>query len=141
MHGAHHGFILLRPGHGEHSGEAGADGVGLVAHAAGDDHLAVFGNGLADRFQAFGLGGIQKPAGVDDHHVGAGIIARQRIAIGAQLGEDAFGIDQRLGATQGHHANAGSSIKVQCHRARRALFGQKVQVGSRRYRPPTGVSN
>ena len=93
VHGADHGFILLRPGHGEHSGEAGADGVGLVAHAAGDDHLAVFGNGLADRFQAFGLGGIQKPAGVDDHHVGAGIIARQRIAIGAQLGEDAFGID------------------------------------------------
>ena len=56
MHGRNHGFILLRPGHGEHIRETRADGIGFVAHAPRHDHLAIFGNGLANGFQAFGLG-------------------------------------------------------------------------------------
>ena len=49
-------LILLRAGDREHAREARADDVGLVAHAAGDDDAAIFGNRLADRLEAFLLG-------------------------------------------------------------------------------------
>ena len=39
---------------------------GLRAHAAGDDDLAVLSRRRADRRKRFGLGAVEKPAGVDD---------------------------------------------------------------------------
>ena len=39
----------------------GADLVGIAAHAAGDDHPAVFGKCLADRLERLALGKSRKP--------------------------------------------------------------------------------
>ena len=108
-------LILLRAGDGEHVREAGADDVGFLAHAAGDDDPAVFGDGLADRLEALFLGGIEEAAGVDQHDVGAGVIGRHLIAFGAQLGEDSLGIDQRLGAAKRDHADARRGGKNSSH--------------------------
>ena len=93
VHRLDHLFVLMRAGDREHLREAGADHLGLLAHAAGDDDAAVLGNRLADRLQAFLLGGIEEAAGVDQHDVGAGVIGGHLIAVGAQLGEDAFAVD------------------------------------------------
>ena len=100
-------LILRGAGDREHLREARADHLGLLAHAAGDDHPAVLGDRLADRAQALLLGGIEKAAGVDQHDVGAGIIGRHLIAVGAQLGQDAFAVDQRLRAAERDHADLG----------------------------------
>ena len=54
--GADDFLILMRAGNGEDVGEAFADRLRFLAHAAGDDHAAVFGNRLADRLEAFLLG-------------------------------------------------------------------------------------
>src|SRR3546814_2808801 len=43
---------------------------------------------------------IEETAGVDEHHVGAGIVGRQAVAVGTQFGQDAFAVDQRLGAAE-----------------------------------------
>ena len=51
-----HRLVLVRPGHRENLREAGADQLRLLAHAAGHDHAAVLGDGLADRLEAFFLG-------------------------------------------------------------------------------------
>ena len=113
-----HRLVLMRAGHREHTRELGADCLGLVAHAAGDDHPAVFGNRLADGGQAFLLGRIEEPASVDQHHVGPGIVGAHRIAVGAQPGEDAFAIDQRLGTAEADHPDAGCLFDLGCHEAR-----------------------
>ncbi len=77
--GVEHLFVLVRAGDGEDAGVMGADIVGLGAEAAGDDDAAVFGERLADGIEGFGLGGVEKAAGVDDDGVGAGVIgARSR---------------------------------------------------------------
>ena len=108
-------LILLRAGDGQHVGEAGADELGLVPQAAGDDDAAVLGDGLADRLQALLLGAVEETAGVDQDDVGAGIIARHLIALGAQPGQDPLGIDQGLGAAKRDHADARRGGKDGCH--------------------------
>ncbi len=100
------GVILLRPGDREHCREASADDFGFVAHAAGDDDATVLGDCLADRGKAFLLGRIEEAAGVNQHDVRAGIISGHLIAVGAQLGEDALAVDQRLGTAERDHADA-----------------------------------
>ncbi len=100
-------LVLMRARHREHAGEARADGVGLLAHAARDDHAAVLRDRLADRLQAFFLGGVEEAAGVDQHHVGALVIGRHRIALGAQAGQDALAVDQVLRTAERDHAHAG----------------------------------
>ncbi len=100
-----HALVLLRPGDREHVGELGRDLLRLRAHAAGDDHLAVLGQRLADGVERFRLGAVEEPAGVDDDEVGAFVLAAELIALGAQLGDDALGIDQRLGAAERDEAH------------------------------------
>ena len=56
MDRADHLLILMRAGDREHVGEARADDLGFLAHAAGDDDPAVLGDRLADRLQALLLG-------------------------------------------------------------------------------------
>ena len=85
----------------------GADFVGLGAQAAGDDHPAVFPERRTDRVEALGLGAVEKAAGVDHHDVGAGVLARELIALGAQPRDDALGIDQRLRAAERDKADFG----------------------------------
>jgi hypothetical protein len=73
-----------------------ADEVVLDAQATGDDDLAVLGECLADRMERFLDRGVDEAAGVDDDEVGAGVVLRGLVALGAQLREDALGVDQRL---------------------------------------------
>jgi hypothetical protein len=61
------------------------------------DHLAVFGQRFADGVERLLHRGIDEAAGVDDDEVGAGIARRGRVALCAQLREDALGVDQGLG--------------------------------------------
>ena len=93
-------LVLLRTGDCEHLREARADHVGFLAHAAGDDDAAVLGDRLADRLEALGLGAVEEAAGVDQHHVGPGIIGRHVVAVGAQLGHDPLAVDQGLGTAE-----------------------------------------
>jgi hypothetical protein len=83
-------------GDGKHGGVGLLDEIFLGTEAAGDDHLAVLGERLADRVERFLLRGVDEAAGVDDDEVGAAVRLRGLVAFGAQLGEDALGIDERL---------------------------------------------
>ncbi len=107
MDGADHLFVLVRAGDREHLGEFGADDVGLVAHAAGDDHPPVLGDRLADRGEALLLGRIEEAAGVDQDDVRLLVIGRQLVAVGPKLGQDPLGIDQSLRAAERNHADLG----------------------------------
>ena len=51
------------------------------------------------------LGAVEEAAGVDEHDVGAGIVARERIALRAQRRQDAFGIDEGLWAAEADQAD------------------------------------
>ena len=105
MNGIQHLFVLVRASDGKDLGVVFADVVGFSTQASGDDDLAVFRQRLADGIKAFGLGGIQKAACVDDDGVRAGIVGRDRVSFGAQAREDAFAVHQGLGAAEGHHAD------------------------------------
>ncbi len=105
VHGIDHILILMRAGDRENRGETGADDVGFIAHAAGDDDAAIFGNRFTDGFEAFLFGAVEKAAGVDENDIGPGIIGGHGIAIGAQPGEDAFAVDERLGTAEADHAD------------------------------------
>ncbi|MNN48283.1 hypothetical protein D3C81_1627550 [compost metagenome] len=107
VNGADHLLVLLRAGHGQHAGVHVADGVFGHAHAAGDDHLAVLGDGLTDGVQGFGLGAVDETAGVDHHDVGILVGRYDLVAFHAQLGEDALGIDCGLRATQADESDFG----------------------------------
>jgi hypothetical protein len=61
-----------------------------------DHDFAVLGERLADGLQRFLDRGVDEAAGVDDDEVGAGVILGGFVALGAQLREDALGVDQRL---------------------------------------------
>ncbi len=102
---AHHILILVRAGDRQHVRKAGADRFRLIAHAAGDDHPAIFGDGLPNRFEAFLLGAVEKAAGVDEDNVRAGIVAAHRITIRTQARQDALAVDQSLGAAKRNHAD------------------------------------
>ena len=103
-------FVLVGPRDGEDIGVVFADVVGFCAQATCDDDLAVFLEGLADGVEGFGLGGVQKAAGVDDDGVCACVIGRDCVAFGAQSGKDAFAIDQCFGAAEGDHADGGLAV-------------------------------
>ncbi len=83
-----------------------ADDLGLCAQAAGHDHLAIFVEGKADGIQRFIARGIEKAAGIDDHQIGAVMLAGDFITFGAKAGDDAFGIDKRLRAAKGNETDA-----------------------------------
>ncbi len=112
MHGRNHALVLLRSRHRQHAGIARGDLLGLGTHAAGDDHLAVLRHGFADRGERFLLGAVEEAAGVDDDDVGAVMLACELIALRTQPGDDALGIDQRLGAAQAVETNARRSFHV-----------------------------
>src|SRR5580704_6376774 len=57
-------------------------------------------------------GAVEEAAGIDDGEVGAGMVARQLVALGAQPGDDALGIDQCLRAAERNEGNAGWSGAV-----------------------------
>ena len=100
MHRLEHRFILLRTGDREHAGMNLRDLLGLGAHAAGHDHLAVLGHGLTDRRQRFLLCAVEEAAGVDDDEIGPVMLAGELVAFRAQPRDDALGIHQCLGAAE-----------------------------------------
>ena len=106
----HDGVVLMRAGHGEHVREGLADALVLDAEAAGDDHAAIFGHGLADGFEAFGLRAIEKSTGVYHHDIGAVIAWGNRVALGAQARQNPLGIHQRLRAAKADKADFGRCL-------------------------------
>ena len=107
MYGVQNLLVLMRAGDGQNAGMGAADVILFGAQTAGDDHLAVLVQGFPDRLKAFGLGAIQKSAGVHDHRIRTGIVRADRIAFGTQARQDAFAVDQRLRAAKADHAHSG----------------------------------
>ncbi len=105
MHRVHHFLRGMRPRHGQHLRMHLPHQVATAfarprAQAAGDDDLAVAGQRLADGVQAFLHRGVDETAGVDDHQIGAVVGLARDVAFSLQLGQDQFGIGQRLGAAE-----------------------------------------
>src|SRR5262245_33470655 len=82
------------------------DDAALRAEAAGDDHPAVLGERLADRVARLLDRRVDEAAGVDDHEIRAGVVGRRPVALRAELGEDALGVDERLGTAEGDETDA-----------------------------------
>ena len=70
VHRAHHFVGGVRAGDGQHARMGFPDDIALGAEAAGDDHLAVFGQRFADRIERFLDRGVDEAAGVDDDQIG-----------------------------------------------------------------------
>src|SRR3546814_10687119 len=90
------------------------------------------GDRLADGGEALLRGGIVEAAGIDQHHVRLVVIGRQRIAVAPELGQDAFGIDQRLGAAERNHADFRRRRERRYHewrpnRGRRGIFLERSE--------------
>ena len=71
------------------------------------DHFAVFADGFADGRERFGYGFVDEAAGVDDNEVGVVVVFADGVAVGADLREDAFGIDQRFRAAEADETDGG----------------------------------
>ena len=98
-----------------------ADHVRLRAETPGDDDAAVLRQRVADRLERLVACGIQEAAGVDDDEIGAVMLARDLVALGAQPGDDALGIDQRLGAAEADEADAWGGGQSLCLRLSRSV--------------------
>ena len=107
VHRADHLLVGGGTGDAQHLGVQFHDGAGIVTltHAAGDDDPAVFAEGLADGVQGFLLGAVDEAAGVDHHDLRVLVAGHDLVAVDLQLGEDAFGIHQRLGAAEADKAD------------------------------------
>ena len=105
-HRLHHAFERLRAGDRRDIRESVADVIGFGAHAAGHDHVTVLVHRLADGGEGFLFRAVEKTAGVDDHRIGAGMIARKLVAFGAQPRENPLAVDQRLRAAERDEGNA-----------------------------------
>jgi hypothetical protein len=77
-----------------------ARGVLLGAQAAGDDHLAVFGQRFTDGVERLLHGGVDEATGIDDHEVRTVVRVGGLVAFSAQLGQDLLRIDQRFRAAK-----------------------------------------
>ena len=102
-----HLLVLLGAGDGQHRGMRAGDIVRLGPEAAGDDHPSVLGQRLADRLEAFGLGAVQKAAGVDDDRLRAAIVGADGITLGPQARQDALAVDQGFRTAEADHADGG----------------------------------
>ena len=110
-------FQRMGAGDGQHAGVNLAHQVavlaalpGACAQTAGDDDLAVLMQRLADGIKRFGHGFVNEAAGIDHDQVGAFVLVGDLVALGAQLRDDALGIDERLGAAQRDEADAGDVL-------------------------------
>ena len=91
-------MIILRAGDRQHAGMRLKNPLRAFAQATGDNDLAIFGHRLADGVQRFSHRRIDEAAGVHHHHIGIVVGLHDVITLDLQLGEDALGVDQRLGA-------------------------------------------
>ncbi len=109
MNRPHDGFIRLGASYSEHLGVDAFDFTGVLSHAAGDDHPAVFGQCLPDCLQRLLLGGVDEPTGVHHNNPGLGVVTDHLVPIDAQLGEDAFRVHQGFGAAEADESDFGCS--------------------------------
>ena len=107
MHGIEDALILLRPGDRQHARIGLFDRFGFRAHAAGDDDLAVFRQGLTDCTERFLFRAVEEAASIDDDEVGAVVLARKLVAFRAQPRDDPLGIHQRLRTSERNKADFG----------------------------------
>ena len=103
----HHLVERVRTGHGQYLRVRGFDDTLFGTQAAGNDHLTVLCQRLADGIERLFDGGVDKAAGVDDNQFGLVITGGNLIALGTQAGEDAFGVDGGLGAAEANKAYPG----------------------------------
>jgi len=96
VHGLHHGRRIVRAGNRQDRWVRLLDYALFCAQTAGDDDAPVFCQRLADGVERLGDRGVDEAAGVDDDQVGAGVVGRGGIALGAQLRKDALGVDERF---------------------------------------------
>jgi hypothetical protein len=73
------------------------DEIFLDSKTSRHNDASILGERLADGAERLLDRGVDEAAGVDDDEVGAGVGGRGGVALGAQLREDALGVDQRLG--------------------------------------------
>ena len=107
VHMLQHLLIGVRAADLQHLGVNGADLIFLGTQTTGDDHLAVLFQRFADCFQRLLHRAVDKAAGVDDHQLGVVVAVDHLVAFSAQLGQDAFGIDEILRATQRNKTDTG----------------------------------
>ena len=105
VHGIHHFLRGMGAGNGQHAGVHLFHHVVAIlpsarAQAAGNDDLAVFGQGFADGVEALFHGIVDEAAGIDDDQVCARKGFAGFIAFGRELGQDQFRIGQGLGTPQ-----------------------------------------
>ncbi len=136
VHRLHHLRGRMRPGDGEHFGMRAAHEFAAVlcAEAAGDDHLAVLGDRLADRVERFRDRRVDEAAGVDDDQVRPGIGRGDRVALGLQLREDLLGVDQCLRAAERNETHAWRAVCDSCASARRCRRADSHRDGARAVR-------
>ena len=125
VHRVHDFLGGVRARDGEHAGvhlfdQVAAAVAGLGAQATGDDDLAVGRQRFADGVQAFAHGVVNEAAGVDDDQVSALESLGGFVTLGAQAGQDQFGIGQRLRAAQADKTDA-----------RRGFAGKRSRWGGR----------
>ena len=107
MDGADDAFVGLRAADRQHVGIGAANRLRFGAHAARDDDFAVFFKRGADRRERFGLGAVEKAAGIDDDGIGAGVGAGQLIAFGAQPRDDSLAVDESFGTAERNEGDFG----------------------------------
>ena len=74
MNRIQHLFILVWAGYRQNTWMMFPDIVGLSAKAAGNDYPAIFLERFANGIKAFGLGRVEKTAGVYDHRICTSIV-------------------------------------------------------------------
>ena len=101
-HRPQHFFVGGRSADAQHFGVPGANRFSVFAatHATRDQHPTILANRFANRLETLLLGGIDKPAGVDDDHPRVFIVRGDFVSLYPKLGQDTFGVDQRFGTTQ-----------------------------------------
>ena len=107
VHGCHHFVRRMRSCHCEHFRVRITDEFASAfrAQATGDDDFPVLRQRFADGVERFLDGRIDEAAGVDDDEIRAFVRRRNRVTLGAQLGDDPLGIDQGLRASERHKAD------------------------------------
>ena len=111
----HHLLRRMRSGDGQHAGvhlahQVAAAVTGSGTEATGDDDFAVGRQRLADGVEALANRVIDEAAGVDDHQVGAGEGLAGLVALGAELGQDQFGVGECLGAAKRDKTDPGRRL-------------------------------
>ena len=105
VHRSHDIFVGMGAGHGKYGGVGGAHLVFFYTQAAGDNDAPVLLKCFTDGFEGFLYSGIDKAAGIHYDQIRTLIRGGEGITLSPQLGENAFRINQCLGATQADKTN------------------------------------